>query len=142
MVYATGGGIAIPTFDRKCIVMCHSVKYAPELWVAKGQPKYVLFGIDRVGFWGEHLNTLGWYATLDDVKKEMEAITGAIKNGQASVSSPARRLGCGEVLMLAYAAFCVRRTDCRVSKVSLNFTQDSRLSYYFVRLSATLKQDV
>ena len=84
VVYATGGGIAIPTHDRKSIVICHSVKYVPELWVVKGQPKYVLFGIDRVGFWGEHLNTLGWYATQDDVKKEMEAITEAIKNGQSS----------------------------------------------------------
>ena len=64
--------------------MCHSVKYVPEFLPSKGQPKYLLYGVDRVGFWGEHLNVLGWYASLEDVKKEMEAITVAISEGRPS----------------------------------------------------------
>ena len=84
VVYATGGGIAIPSFNHESVILCHSVKYAPELLPTKDQPKYILYGIDRVGFWGEHLNTLGWYASLEDVKKEMKAITAAIANGQSA----------------------------------------------------------
>lgn len=37
-----------------------------------------------MGIRGEHLNTLGWYTSLEDVRKEMKAITDAISNGQVS----------------------------------------------------------
>ena len=84
VVYATGGGIAIPSFDRGSIILCHSVKYFPHLFPVKDEPKYSLYGIDRVGFWGEHLNLLGWYASLEDVQKEMESITVAISEGRPS----------------------------------------------------------
>ena len=84
VVYATGGRIAIPSFNHESVILCHSVKYAPALLPTKDQPKYILYGIDRVGFWGEHLNTLGWYTSLEDIRKEMKAITDAISNGQVS----------------------------------------------------------
>lgn len=44
--------------------------------------KYILNGVDRVTFWGEHTIILGWYATLEDIEKEISEITKAIQNGQ------------------------------------------------------------
>lgn len=82
--YATGGGIAILSFDRGSIILCHSVKYSPHLFPAKDEPRYSLYGIDKVGFFGEHLNLLSWYASLEDVQKEMKAITDAISEGRPS----------------------------------------------------------
>lgn len=82
VVYAPAGKIAITTFDKKNVVFCQAVKTSPILWPGKDEPKYILNGVDRVTFWGEHTIILGWYATLEDIEKEISEITKAIQNGQ------------------------------------------------------------
>jgi len=84
VVYATGGRIAIPTHDRKSIVSCLTVKSSAILGAGKDEPKYILNGINKVTFWGEHSTLLGWYTSEEDIEKEIKAITDAIANGRAS----------------------------------------------------------
>lgn len=84
VVYAAGSKISIPTYDRKSIISCHTVKSSAILGASKDEPKYLLNGIDRVGFWGEHSTLLGWYATAEDIEKEIESITIAISEGRPS----------------------------------------------------------
>ena len=43
-----------------------------------------MYGIDKVTFWGEHSVILGWYEKLDDINKEINYITEAIKKGERS----------------------------------------------------------
>ncbi len=84
-VYApSGGGIAITTFDGQNVVICRSVKCSPIAFPGKNQPRFILNGIDRVSFWGEHAVLLGWYATEKDVQNEIRGITEALGRGEAS----------------------------------------------------------
>ena len=85
-VYAPSGKIAITTFDRENVVVCHAVKSSRILAPGKGEPKYILNGIDKVTFWGEHTTLLGWYETLDNIQKEIKEITDALNKGVGSYS--------------------------------------------------------
>ena len=82
VVYAPTGKIAITTYDNQNVVFCQSVKTSPILWPVKDEPKYVLNGVDKVTFWGEHTIILGWYATMEDIEKEISEINKAIQNGK------------------------------------------------------------
>jgi len=82
VVYAPTGKIAITTYDNQNVVFCQSVKTSPIFSPRKDEPKYILNGVDKVTFWGEHTTLLGWYATLEDVEKEISEITKAIQNGE------------------------------------------------------------
>lgn len=82
IVYAPTGKIAITTYDNQNVVFCQSVKTSPIFRPGKDEPKYILNGVDKVTFWGEHTTLLGWYATLEDVEKEISEITKAIQNGE------------------------------------------------------------
>ena len=82
VIYVPTGKVAIKTYDDKNVVFCQSVKISPILLPGKNEPKYVLNGIDKVTFWGEHTIILGWYATLEDIKKEISEISNAIKKGE------------------------------------------------------------
>lgn len=82
--YAPSGKIAITTFDRENVVVCHAVKSSRILAPGKREPKYVLNGIDKVTFWGEHSTILGWYKTLEDIQKEISEITEALNQGIGS----------------------------------------------------------
>ena len=84
VVYAPSGKIAITTYDNNNVVFCQSVKSSSILFPSKDEPKYILYGVDKVTFWGEHTITLGWYATSDDIKKEISEITTAIQNGEGT----------------------------------------------------------
>ena len=84
VVYAPTGKIAITTYDNQNVVFCQSVKTYPIFRPGKDEPKYILNGIDKVTFWGEHTTLLGWYATLEDVEKEIYEITKAIQNGEVA----------------------------------------------------------
>ncbi|WP_024621229.1 helix-turn-helix domain-containing protein [Metaclostridioides mangenotii] len=46
----------------------------------KNQPYAMLLGIDRHTFWGENTVMLGWYASEEDIKNEIEEIYKAIAN--------------------------------------------------------------
>jgi len=84
VVYAPSGKIAITTFDGQNVVSCRSVKCSPILAPGKNEPRFILNGIDRVSFWGEHAVLLGWYATQEDVQREIGAITEALNRGDAA----------------------------------------------------------
>ncbi len=84
VVYAPTGKIAITTYDNNNVVFCQSVKSSSVLLPGKDEPKYILYGVDKVTFWGEHTITLGWYAASDDIKKEISEITAAIQNGEST----------------------------------------------------------
>lgn len=45
-------------------------------------PAAQLLGIDSHSFWGDKQNALGWYATLEDAQKEIEAIYSALLMGE------------------------------------------------------------
>lgn len=83
-VYPPSGKIAISSFDGQNIILCQSVKASPILAPGKGEPQYVLNGIDKVTFWGEHTTLLGWYATLEDIQREIKEISEAIRMGKGS----------------------------------------------------------
>lgn len=77
------GKIAISTFDNKDVFVCQSVKSSQILFAAKDEPKYVLHGVDNVTFWGEHMTTaLGWYATQEEIQKEIKEIVNAMSRGE------------------------------------------------------------
>ncbi len=80
----TGGKIAIRTYNGQTVVSCHAVKSAPVLSPSENQPKFVLHGIDKVTFWGDHFVTLGWYKEEEDILKEIKEITEAMSRGEST----------------------------------------------------------
>ena len=84
VVPAPSGKIAITTSDKRNVIVCHYVKSSPIFGPGKNEPKYLLSGIDRVSFWGEHSVILGWYATLEDIEKEIQEITESLQRGESA----------------------------------------------------------
>lgn len=84
VAYAASGKIAITTFDKKNVVVCHGVKSSKILASGKADLKYILNGVDGVTFFGEHTTLLGWYASLDMIEQEIAEITKAMGEGKAS----------------------------------------------------------
>ena len=84
VVHAPSGKIAITTYDKRNVIVCHYVKSSPIFCPGKNEPKYLLSGIDRVSFWGEHSVILGWYATLEDIEKEIQEITESLQRGESA----------------------------------------------------------
>ena len=84
VVYAPAGKIAITTYDNQSVVFCQSVKTSSNLWPAKNEPRYILNGVDKVTFWGEHTVILGWYAPKEDCEKEIKAIAEALRRGEGA----------------------------------------------------------
>lgn len=83
-VYAPNGKIIIPSFDGQNIVVCRAVKSTQIAFPAKNEPKFILFGVDNVSFWGEHTTILGWYKSTEDISREIKEITEAINSGIGS----------------------------------------------------------
>lgn len=83
-VYVPNGKLAIPTFDHKNVIVCHAVKSSKIFAPGKNEPKYILLGVDKVTFWGEHTTILGWYETLEDIQQEIANITTAINSDKTS----------------------------------------------------------
>lgn len=86
VVIAPSGKIAITTYDKQNVVVCHSVKSSKIIFPHKDEPAYLLFGIDKVTFWGEHTTILGWYTTLENVAKEIQEISEALNKGEGTYS--------------------------------------------------------
>ena len=84
VVIVPSGKIAITTHDNQNVIVCHSVKSSKIMFPHKYEPEYLLLGIDKVTFWGEHTTILGWYATLEDVEKEIREIAEAISIGKGA----------------------------------------------------------
>ena len=86
VVIAPSGKIAITTHDKQNVIVCHSVKSSKIMFPHKDEPEYILLGIDKVTFWGEHTTILGWYETLENIEKEIKEIAEAISNGDGAYS--------------------------------------------------------
>lgn len=78
------GKIAIYNYDGSTLVTCHAVKISPIAFPRKEEPKFLLLGIDKVTFWGEHTVILGWYQSLDDTAREIEEIAAAMERGEVT----------------------------------------------------------
>lgn len=79
------GSILIKSYDGKQIVNCRKVLPSPlSSWSRnKKVPQCALFGVDSTSsFWGENRVILGWYADEESMKKEIDAIWAAIRNGE------------------------------------------------------------
>lgn len=68
----------------KSLVSCFKVTASPVIAPTKDQPKYLLLGVDKVTVLGEHTTQLGWYATEEDIQREISEISSAIRNGESS----------------------------------------------------------
>lgn len=75
------GKVFIKSFDKKSLVNCCKVT-ASRVSKSTDVPQFALFGVDSTTFWGDNNTLLGWYATEEDVQKEVEAITDAILSGR------------------------------------------------------------
>ena len=77
------GSIVITSPHENTIVTCHKVTSTGKMNGGKNSPQYALFGGNQGGssFWGESTTFLGWYATEEDISKEIMEIHDAIVNG-------------------------------------------------------------
>lgn len=81
-VIAPTGKITIKSYDGKSIVNCYKVLASHVMYKAKNdEPQYWLIGVNSGAFWGEKSIVLGWYANEESIKREMDEIAEAIKNG-------------------------------------------------------------
>ena len=77
------GTITITSPIERVIATCHKVVSSQKMSSGKSSPQYALFGKNEGnGFFGEEPTTfLGWYATEEDISKEIMEIHDAIVNG-------------------------------------------------------------
>ena len=80
------GTITITSPIERVIATCHKVVSSQKMSSGKSSPQYALFGKNEGnGFFGEEPTTfLGWYATEEDISKEIMEIHDAIVNGIAT----------------------------------------------------------
>lgn len=79
------GRIMIKSADGKQIVNCRKVLPSPVFRrKRKNVPQCALYGVDNVSsLWGENKVILGWYADVESLQKEMDAIWSAIRSGES-----------------------------------------------------------
>ena len=95
------GKITITSPIERVITTCHKVMSSQKMSGGKSSPQYALFGkSEGTGLFGDEPTTfLGWYATEEDISKEIMEIHDAIVNGittytlQYSVRTKKRLLG-------------------------------------------------
>ena len=95
------GKITITSPIERVIATCHKVVSSQKMSGGKSSPQYALFGkSEGTGLYGDEPTTfLGWYATEEDISKEIMEIHDAIVNGittytlQYSVRTKKRVLG-------------------------------------------------
>ena len=77
------GKITITSPIERVIATCHKVVSSQKMSGGKASPQYALFGkSEGKGMFGEEPTTfLGWYATEEDISKEIMEIHDAIVNG-------------------------------------------------------------
>ncbi len=81
---SSGGQIFIESPVLKNLVSCFKVFASPVVSPAKGEPNYLLLGVDRGTVFGEHVTPLGWYRTEEEVQREISEIAAAIRAGERS----------------------------------------------------------
>ena len=79
----TSGLIVITSPHENVIATCYKVAASGKMRGGKNSPQYMLFGVDRGGssFWGEPTTFLGWYASEEEIAKEIAEIHRAIIQG-------------------------------------------------------------
>ena len=95
------GKITITSPIERVIATCHKVVSSQKMSGGKSSPQHALFGkSEGSGVFGDEPTTfLGWYATEEDISKEIMEIHNAIVNGiatytlQYSVRTKKRLLG-------------------------------------------------
>ena len=77
------GLIVINSPYENVIATCSKVSASSKMHGGKGSPQYALFGFDSGGqnFWGGTNTFLGWYASEEQISKEIEEIHRAILQG-------------------------------------------------------------
>ena len=77
------GLIVITSPHENVIATCCKVAASGKMRGGKASPQYALFGVDRGGsnFWGEPTTFLGWYASEEQISKEIAQIHNAISKG-------------------------------------------------------------
>ena len=77
------GLIVITSPHENVIATCCKVAASGKMRGGKSSPQYALFGVDREGsnFWGEPTTFLGWYASEEQISKEIAQIHSAISKG-------------------------------------------------------------
>ena len=77
------GLIIITSPHENVITTCYKVAASGKMRGGKASPQYMLFGVDRGGsnFWGEPTTFLGWYASEEQISKEIAQIHNAILKG-------------------------------------------------------------
>ena len=77
------GSIIITSPHENVIANCYKVVASGKMRGGKASPQYALFGMDRGGssFWGEPTTFLGWYASEEQISKEIAEIHRAILQG-------------------------------------------------------------
>jgi len=80
------GRTTITSPIERVIATCHKVMSSPKMSGGKSSPHYALFGkSEGTGLFGEEPTTfLGWYASENDISKEIIEIHNAIVNGVAT----------------------------------------------------------
>ncbi|MDE7299254.1 MAG: helix-turn-helix domain-containing protein [Lachnospiraceae bacterium] len=81
VVPAAPGRILIKSFDGAAVVSCMKVSASPILRPAKNEPAFLLQGVDRTGFFGDHNIILAYYADEKSIKKEISEISDAMARG-------------------------------------------------------------
>ena len=77
------GKIVITSPHENVIANCYKIATSGKMHGGKDSPQYILFGVDRGGsnFWGEPTTFLGWYASEEEISKEIQEIYKAISQG-------------------------------------------------------------
>ena len=77
------GKIVITSPHENVIANCYKIATSGKMHGGKDSPQYILFGVDRGGsnFWGEPTTFLGWYASEEEISKEIKEIYKAISQG-------------------------------------------------------------
>ncbi len=76
------GIIMITSPIEHVIATCHKVMSSQKMSGGTSSPQYALFGKSETkGFYGEEATFLGWYASEEDISKEIMEIHDAIVNG-------------------------------------------------------------
>ena len=68
------------------IACCNKVKASERMSGGKHAPQYALGGSESRGssFWGDQSTFLAWYATYEEISKEVEEIYNAMMRGEAA----------------------------------------------------------
>ena len=69
------GSIVITSPHENVIANCYKVLTTGKIRGGKNSPQYILFGVDRgsSNFWGEPTTFLGWYASEEQLSKEIRS---------------------------------------------------------------------